>query len=421
MPDAWVLGAAATAFRKWPKRDFRSLVHEAVESCVADAGLEDGLAVDGVWFGNCAMHLWGQGNLRGQHALTPLVGERRLPGTVAIINVEAGCATGSLALHGAVTAVRAGAVDLALAVGVEKTLFPEDPARTLEVFAGGVEQRHPDEWRQFFTEQCERHGEVLSLSPERVMFLDVHALQARHHMKRFGTTVEQIAFGASKNHHHGSLNSSAQVRLRLSPEEILADRIVVAPLTRSMCAPISDGAAALLVCSDRFLASLAPEARGRALRVRGCALSGGRYRDLDAPALTRHAAARSFGQAGLSPASVGVVELHDATSFCEILHLEELGFVQQGDGGPFVASGATALGGELPVNLSGGLVSKGHPLGATGIGMVTELALQLRGEAGDRQAIRDGRPPAIGLAHNAGGLIGWDEAVCAVTILERVV
>lgn len=419
MQTAWVLGAAATPFRKWPERDFRSLTEEAVEGALADAGLADGRAVDAVWFGNCAMHLWGQGNLRGQHALAPMVASGRLRGPAPIVNVEGGCATGSLALHAAVNAVRAGDTDLALAIGVEKTVVPDDPAKMFAIFAGGIEQLHPEEWQAFFAKQAAQHGQTFAPSASRVMFLDIHALQARHHMARYGTTLEQIAVGASKNHHHGSLNPAAQYRFTVTPEAALADRLVVDPLTRAMCAPMSDGAAAVLVCSDRLLADRDPAVRDRALRIRACALAGGRYRDLDAPSLTRYASAKAWKQAGCGPADVQIVELHDATSWCEIHHLEQLGLVPVGEGGPFVGSRATALGGELPVNLSGGLVSKGHPLAATGLGMITELTEQLRGEAGERQGMHNGSPPTLGLAHNAGGAIGWDEALCAVTVLER--
>lgn len=419
MSSAWVLGAAATAFRKWPERDFRSLAEEAAEAALADAGLEDGRAVDGIWFGNCAMHLQGQGNLRGQHALASMVRQGRLRGPSPIVNVEGGCATGSLALQSAVSAVRAGDADLTLAIGVEKTFMPEDPATMLAIFAGGIEQLNAEEWQTFFAEQAERHGHTFAPSPHRVMFLDLHAIQARHHMRRFGTTLEQIAKGASKNHHHGSLNPGAQYRFEITPEEVLADRAIVPPLTRAMCSPISDGAAAVLVCSKRFLSTLDERAKDRAVQVRACALAGGRYRDLEAPSLTRYAAAKAWKQAGLGPSDIGIAEVHDATSFCEILHLEQLGLVPEGEGGPFVGSGATALGGELPVNLSGGLVSKGHPLAATGLSMVAELTQQLRGEAGERQALSFGESPTIGLAQNAGGSIGWDEALCAVTVLER--
>jgi acetyl-CoA acetyltransferase len=178
---------------------------------------------------------------------------------------------------------------------------------------------------------------------------------------------------------------------------------------------MGDGAAAALVCSEAALANFPAAARARAVRVRATELSGGKYRRLDEPGLSRIAADTAYARAGLSPTDIDLVELHDATSFSEIYQLEMLRFVPEGRGGPFVESGATALGGSLPVNLSGGLVSKGHPVGATGLSMIHEVCLQLRGEAGARQA----QGATIGLVENGGGVMGFDEAACAVHILEK--
>ncbi len=183
-----------------------------------------------------------------------------------------------------------------------------------------------------------------------------------------------------------------------------------------MCAPISDGAAAALVCSGAWLADRPAAVRARAVRVRASALAGGAWRDLDDPSVTAHAGARAYAAAGVTPADIDLAEVHDATAYCEIAATEALGFCSAGEGGPYADSGATSLGGARPTNVSGGLESKGHPLGATGLGMVCELLTQLRGEAGDGQA----GAPTLGLLQNAGGLIGLDEALCAVAILERV-
>lgn len=416
----YIVGTASTAFRKWPDRDFRSLVAEVFDAVVADAGLsETGLtgpgAVDQVLFANCAMGVWGQDNIRGQGCLAPQQRAGRLAPYAPIINVEGGCATGSLALHGAVQAIRGGA-DLVLAVGVEKTWVPDDPAKSFALFAGGIDQRHPEEWQALFARAGEESGCGWKPHPARIMFLDVHALQARDHMKRFGTTVEQIAAVAAKNHHHGALNPKAQYRFEVPVEKVLADRAVVAPLTRSMCAPISDGAAAALIASPRWLARQTEAVRARALEVRACALGGGRMRDIDEPSVVAHTAQKAYAQAGLGPEAIEVAEVHDATAFCEILHYEALGFAAEGEGGAYATSGAAEQGGARPVNLSGGLISKGHPLGATGLGMVDEVAAQLRGEAGDRQA---SNAPTVGLVQNAGGLVSFDEALCGVSILAR--
>jgi acetyl-CoA acetyltransferase len=198
-------------------------------------------------------------------------------------------------------------------------------------------------------------------------------------------------------------------------DEVLADREISFPLTRAMCSPLGDGAAAALLCSEEALQNFAPAVRARAVRVRASELSGGKYRRLDEPGLSRIAADKAYARAGLQPGDIQLAEVHDATSFCEIYQLEMLRLCEEGRGGRFVESGATALGGRLPVNLSGGLVSKGHPVGATGLSMVYEMCLQLRGEAGPRQV----QGATLGLIENGGGVMGFDEAACAVHILEK--
>jgi acetyl-CoA acetyltransferase len=239
-------------------------------------------------------------------------------------------------------------------------------------------------------------------------------MQACWHMKTYGTTQQQIAIAAAKAHNAGALNPLAQYRFTTTVDAVLGDKPVSYPLTRSMCSPIGDGAAAALVCSEAFLRRLPLEAQQRAVRIAGQALSGGKYRRFDEPGLSRIAADRAYAMSGFAPSDIDIAEIHDATSFSEIYQPEMLRFCADGEGGAFVASGTSALSGALPVNMSGGLVSKGHPIGATGLSMIFELAQQLRGEAGARQVAG----ARIGLAENGGGVIGFDEAVCAVTILE---
>jgi acetyl-CoA acetyltransferase len=304
---------------------------------------------------------------------------------------------------------------VSLAIGVEKLVSPDDPSRVPAIFATAIDQLEPWRWRDYYTRAGEAAGKPFETGPGRTLYMDTYAMQAAWHMKTHGTTQRQIAVGASKNHHHGSLNPKAQYRFELSVEEVLADREISWPLTRSMCSPMGDGAAAALLCSADALQDFPPAARARAVKVRTSQLSGGKYRRLDEPGLSRVAAQKAWRATGLSPADIDLVELHDATSFSEIYQLEMLGFCPEGRGGAFVESGATALGGRLPVNVSGGLVSKGHPVGATGLSMVYEVVQQLRGEAGPRQV----QGAALGLVENGGGVIGFDEAACAVHILEK--
>ena len=417
MNDAYLIGTSCTRFGKQPGASFKDLSREAYLAVLRDAGLANGDRIDNAWFGNCGMGSWGQRNIRGQVCFTPLVREQLFPERVPMINVEGGCATASMALHGAWKDVLSGTAELSLAIGVEKTYVPDDPSRTQEIFDGGIDQLDPQDWLAYYAAAGEQAGKPFNPKDAGgTLFMDTYAMQAAWHMKHHGTTAAQIAFGASKNHAMGAKNPLAQYRFEVSPQQVLADRLISWPLTRAMCAPIGDGAAAALVCSAAFLKSLPAAVRERALRISASVLTGGKYRRLDEPGLSQVAAQRAYSMAGLTPRDIDVAEVHDATSFCELYQAEMLGFCEIGQGGAYVASGATALGGERPINLSGGLVSKGHPVGATGLSMIHELALQLRGEAGERQASR----ARIGLAENGGGVIGFDEAACAVTILQTL-
>lgn len=415
--SVYVLGAYSTVFGRRPEDSPKDLTREAYLGAVADAGLSPERAaqvISGAWFGNCLMLHWGQDNLQGNICFIPLVREGLFGDRTPIINVEGGCATGSLALSAAYKEIKAGDAEVTLAVGVEKLYDRDNPEAMLARFARGLDMLDPGEWQEHYTAVGERVGSPFTFGPERSVAMDTYAMQARLHMQQHGTTIEQIAYAAAKNHTIGALNPRAQYRFAMTTEDVLNDRQINDPLTRAMCAPIGDGAAAAVLCSEEYLATQPDEVRRRAVRIRGIGTSGGKYRGLDEPSLTRTAADRAYEMAGVSPSDVNVAEVHDATSFCEIYQAEMLRFCAPGEGGAYVASGATTLGGVLPINTSGGLVSKGHPLGATGLSMCAELVEQLRGEAGPRQV----EGARIALAENGGGVIGLEEAVAAVTVLE---
>lgn len=413
--DVYVLGSASTPFRRWPDRSFKDLTREAYLGAVNDAGLADPAVIEAAWFGNCLMHHWGQPLVRGNICFIPLVREGLFRDRAPVFNVEGACATGSLALAGACREILAGEADVTVAVGVEKLYDPADPAAILAEFGKGTDQLDPDEWRAHYAVLGERLGQPFVESSDRSLAMDTYAMQARLHMKLYGTTAAQIAAACAKSHFNGARNPLAQYRFEMTAAQVLDDRMVSAPLTRAMCAPVGDGAAAAVLCSARFLASQPPRVRERAVRIRAIAMSGGKYRGETEPGLSRAAADRAYARAGIGPHDVDLAEVHDATSFCEIYQSEMMHFCPAGQGGAFAASGATAIDGELPVNPSGGLVSKGHPIGATGLSMCHEITVQLRGEAGERQ-VRDAR---IALQQNGGGIIGLEEALCAVVIYER--
>jgi acetyl-CoA acetyltransferase len=420
--DVWIIGAHSTAFGKFPDRSFKDLTRETYLGVLADAGLEGGDDIEFGYVGNClAGPGFGQDSIRGQSWTLELVDEGIFPERVPIMNVEGACATASMALHAGFKDIRSGESSLVLAVGVEKTYLPgadADPelkAKMFDLFAKGVDQETLPRLAEHYREVGEKAGVPFETGPGRTMFMDTYAMQAALHMRRFGTTQAQIAAGSAKNHNYGALNPRAQYRFTTSVDQVLADRTVSYPLTRSMCAPIGDGAASALLCSEDFLRAQPEAVRARAVRIAASAFSGGKYRSVEEAGLSAVAARKAYRAAGVAPADIDVAEVHDATSFCEVYQVEMLGFCAEGDGGPFVASGATGPDGPIPVNTSGGLVSKGHPVGATGLSMVYELVAQLRGEAGERQV-----PDAsLALQENGGGVIGLEEAACSVLILAR--
>ncbi len=416
MREVYLLGIHATATARMPGRSFQDLAREVWLAVLADAGLADGHDVGHAWFSNLIMDYWGQPYIRGQVAIAPLQRAGLWPANLPLTNVEGGCASGSIAFNGAWKDVLSGQCELSLAFGIEKLHDPRDPAAVLAAIEGGADQLDPDSWRTLYARTAARAGRRFEPGAGRSVAMDVYALWAGDHMRRYGTTAAQIAAAAAKNHTNAVHNPRAQYRFPMTVDEVLADRMVSEPLTRAMCAPTGDGAAAVLLCSAEYLAGMPEKVRARALRVRAQGLAGGHFEaDWESDRAPVVAARRAYAQAGIAPGDLDVVELHDATSFAEIHLVEDLGLCKRGEGGPHTASGATARGGEVVVNASGGLVSRGHPIGATGLMMLNEIALQLRGEAQELQV----PGAALGLVENGGGLFGNDIAVCAVTILER--
>lgn len=413
---AYMIGIGATTVGRQPERGFDDLAGEALDLAFADAGIDDRERVDHVAFSSVLMDFWGQRASRGQEALAPLVAAGRFPAGTTILNVEGGCASASVAFHGAWKHVLSGQGEVALAVGVEKMNHATRPRdEILAWIEGAAGVLDADAYYQPYHQLAAELGTSFTPGPGRSVAMDVYALWAKSHMAAYGTTVGHIAAAAAKNHTNAVGNPRAQYRFEMSVDEVLADRVVADPLTRAMCAPAGDAAGAALVCSEAFLAGLPERARSRALRIAGHALTGGKVGvSWDGDRAPVRAVAAVYAMAGIGPEDLDVIELHDAASFAEIHLVEDLELCPRGQGGPFTASGASSRDGDTPVNPSGGLVSRGHPIGATGILMLNEIALQLRGEAGEIQV-----PEArVGLAENGGGIIGHDSAVCSVTVLE---
>jgi len=406
----FVVGVGMTSLGKMPDRSVKDLTREAVTTALDDAGASVD-QVDAAWFANTRQPmLEGQNTVRGQIALRPL-GFDGIP----IANIENACASGSTALLQSIAYLKAGMAEVALVVGAEKMFFPDKRDAMLAAFRGGTDIHQIEATdKKIRALAADIIPDDVQDTAERSFFMDVYAAFARQHMKTFGTTVRQLAIVASKNHYHSTLNPLSQYRSAMSVDDVLNDKPICWPFTRSMCAPISDGAAAALVCTE---SSLARFDRSRAIEIRGLSLASGTCREMSdySNHIGRRAALRAYDLAGITSADVDVAEVHDATSFAEIQQIENLGLCGQGEGGPFSESGGTTLGGKVPVNPSGGLVSKGHPVGATGIVQIFELVMQLRGEAGDRQ-VADAR---VAVAENGGGFYDVEEAATTVTVLAH--
>lgn len=417
MTDVYIIGIHATPVARYMDLGFKDLTRKAYRGALQDAGLEDGDAIQFCYFSNYMGWTYGQYRTQGNCFCIPLKNEGLMPPRLPIFNVEAGCASGSMAVHSAWKDILSGQSDVVIAIGVEKMHHPNGSAFVLDNIAKGEDHAGKSDWLEMMGAAARAAGVKVEFAEDRSIAMDFYALLGREHMQRYGTTQRQFAAAASKNHRNSLGNPRSQYHFDLSVEDVLNDRLVSYPLTRAMCAPIGDGAAATILCSSDYLGSLPRTVRDRAILIRASTFAGGTFqRSHQDDRASATAAERAYAACGLKPADIDVVELHDATSIAEILLLEDLQLCKPGYGGPFTASGATALDGEVAVNPSGGLVARGHPIGATGIMMLNELSIQLRGEAG-RNQVPNAR---VGLQENGGGLIGLDVAICGVTILERV-
>ena len=412
MNDAYIIGLGMIRFNKYPDRDVRDMAHEVTCLALKDAGI-DKKEIGAAFFSNT---FWGffanQHSIRGQVILRSM-GIEKIP----VTNVENACAGGSTALHMAYTSIRAGMQDVVLVLGSEKISNP-NKAMSLGAYASCMDVGN-------FAEQLamlERVNKTLTVEiPDdrtqpgegRSVFMDAYAMGARWHMSRFGSTQKQLAVICSKNHWHASLNPLSQYRNTMSVEEVLADRPVAYPLTRAMCSPVGDGAAAAIVCSERYLKKLT---HARPIKIRASVLGTGSDRDIDGTDIGERLAKQAYDMAGVGPGDISLAELHDATAYGELHQTEAMGFCPPGQGGPHAESGTTTLGGLQPVNTSGGLEGRGHPIGASGLAQIYEIGEQLRGVAGKRQV----EGARLGLAENGGGNIGVEEAAMCIHILEKV-
>jgi acetyl-CoA acetyltransferase len=388
--DVYVSGAGMTRFGRQPDRSLKHLTAEAVEQALDDAGVGPG-TVEAAYFANAiGGSMTGQEMVAGQVALRPL----GIDG-IAVHNVENACASASTAMHLGWQAVASGAADVVLCVGAERMSHPEK-GRALLAIGGAVDVD-------------DVFGPAGPQASGRSYFMDLYAGQAQARLDAGTSAREDFAAVAAKNRRHGALNPRAQYGRAMTVEDVLAAREIVWPLTLPMCSPVSDGAAAVvLTAGDAAVGGPSPRVRVAASVVTSGSSSAGS----DA---TARASRRAYERAAIGPEDLDLVECHDAAAPAEISLYESLGLAHPGEGARLIREGATELGGRLPVNTSGGLLSKGHPIGATGLAQVHETVTQLRGRAGARQVAG----ARWALTQNGGGWIDGDNAAVAVHILER--
>jgi acetyl-CoA acetyltransferase len=394
--DVWILGIHMTKFGKHPDEDTIDLAAEAAMAALKDAGVT-----------MADMGVLAAGNLMNASAgigqqLQKQIGQTGIP----VYNVANACATGATALRTAIMAVKAGEADYGMAVGVEKL-------SGAGLLSGGSRKADADEWTP-----SGRFGAVAGVDGRigTEIMPGVFAQVGMEYAHKYGgADFELFARISEKNHSHSTLNPLAAYTKKMTLEEIMGDIMIAYPNTRPMCSANCDGAAAAVVVSDAKLQTLDPDQRRRAIKVSASVLTSDPWQEScqvlpDVNTLTRQAATTAYEQAGVSPEDLDLVELHDCFATAELVHYDNLMLCKEGEAVPFFESGATWRDGSTPVNVSGGLESKGHPIAATGIANIWEVCHHLRGEAGDRQI----EGAKVGLAH----VIGLGSA-CGVHILEK--
>jgi acetyl-CoA acyltransferase len=411
MKQVKIIGGAMTKIGKHMDRNLKSLAAEAVTAALKDAGVVKE-ELQGAWVGNAAQGILdGQEMIRGQIVLHPM-GITGIP----VFNIENACASSASAFNDAWARVALGEIDVALVLGMEK-MYYEDKKKSLGVFVSGMDVELLASFMESAKQaeaqiEQQREGGEKQKTAGRSIFMDVYAMAARNHMKKYGTTQRQLAVISSKNHFHSSMNPLAQHQKKWSVEEVLNDVEVAYPLTRAMCAPIGDGAAALILCSVEFAKKIGASHQ---VDVAATVMASGETTAEGQEEPMTKLAKKAYERAGIGPEDVDLAEVHDATAYGELSNTEALMFCPKGEGGPFAEAGHTTLGGKIPINVSGGLESQGHPVGATGARQVVELFWHLTGRAGLRQV----KGAKVGLAQNGGGTVGNSEAALSIIILKR--
>jgi acetyl-CoA acetyltransferase len=395
-----------TKFGKLPGKSIKDLVREATLGAISDSGIRNG-EIGAAYVGNAAAGLMtGQEMIRGQVTLAPM-GIEGIP----VFNVENACASSSTAFHLGWLGVASGLYDCVLVVGFEK-LYAPDKVKSFRALSTGIDVENGGTFLKDFAARKGQSAEILKMGSgtNRSIFMDMYSYWVRPYMEKYGLTREHFARISVKNHRNGSLNPNAQYQNEVTLDDVLNSGDVVFPLTRMMCAPIGDGAAACILCSKSSVSRF-PNVP---VWVAASKVGSGSLRS-EEEAVAQAMAPGAFEQAGIGPGDIDVIEVHDATAPSEIMSLIQLGICPGDDACRWIEDGTLEITGSMPTNTSGGLETKGHPVGATGVGQIFEIVSQLRGQAGGRQV----KGPRIGMTHNGGGILGADAAAMALHIFKR--
>jgi acetyl-CoA acetyltransferase len=392
---AYVIASSMVRFGKYPDRSVASLGRESIQCVLHDAGVRPD-EVQAVYAGRSfGGALDGQVSVPAQAALRG-TGIQDVP----VFNFDNACAAAPTAMHVAVQAIRAGQYDLVLVVGMDK-LFARDRRQSMRALFGAMDVEEMSWMRKTIDDD----------GPAGSVFMDhYYAKVARSYLSETGASIHDYARVAVKNRANAVRNPYAQYRTPLTEDEVLSSPVVAEPLRVLMCSPLTDGAAAMLLCSERLRARI----NGPLVEVAASVVRSGKPERGDAEPLVSRAARQAYSEAAIGPEDIDLLEVHDASAVAELIAIEEICLLDRGKGLDMLRSGATAAGGSMPVNLSGGLLSRGHPGAATGASQLTEIVWQLQHRAEGRQLDR----PRIGVAHSAGGLMGDEPAAVAISIFR---
>ncbi len=407
MRDVAIVGIGMIKFDKYPEKGIKDLVRESVTNALEDANIQK-KDLEAAYLGTAAPGIMtGQEQIKAQVTLSAMGID-----TIPMYNVENACASSSSAFNLAYTAVGAGVHDCALVVGVEK-LYDKDKMKSFFALGTAIDIEDAMTHLENFQKKQGKDESIISSESgkSKSVFMDMYAYYTKMYMERCGLTQEHFAKTCVKSHKNGAHNPHAMYQKEVTIEEILNSGDVSFPLTRMMCSPICDGAAAAIICSKEKAAQFTT----KPIWVEGSVVGSGRITDDLSDTLTKRTGPKAFEAAGIGPEDIDVIEVHDATSPSEIITLIELGICPPDEAARWIDEGVMDVNGKKPSNTSGGLASKGHPIGATGMGQIYEITQQLRGDAGKRQV----NNPKVGMTHNGGGILGIDAAAMALHIFKR--